>query len=721
MPSKRTTLVGVCLLFFIFATLAQAAEFRFYLASQYDWGKNTGFNLGFETVSAQPPCTTEGMRLVFMAGNGQQWFYTIHSRKWTLEHVYSIKAVVNNPKRSVELWVDGKLCEKASGNFTSEGGPMKMNSMTSEFPGPSNFIIVPISMKITSGKKVFFNSVFESGKRSIPNILISPYVSDACGSLEFKPQAGDSLTIETKVKFFGQSRLKNFAPYVDEYFQWRYGDWPGKVKSDADLKQRIKEEQTILEQWPESKAYDRFGGYTQAGWKEKATGFFRLTQQNGFYWLITPEGNPCFYTGLCGVGLDADNRWPPTPVTGRENYFQWLPPRDGPFTDAWMLDAWGEKGVNYVLPITANLIRKYGPDWKQKKNEITYRRMKAWGFSGGGKWARQNPDNIAFAWIPVLGRAGVPNLAGHPDVFDPKVRTVFEKSLAEQAKGYSKNPWLIGLSFGNEDGEMIFIEEIKTILAMKGQAPARQAMIDYAFKTLYKGNLSELAKAWNIQNPKSIEDVYTAQASISEHDLDEMRLHYLDEYHKFIYQTIKKNDPNHLYFGFWIPGWRAIWTHPKDWFVVAKHCDVLGYDHYDLDAIRPEFVRFVNEAKKPLLCGEFGWATYHHGTRGFARWHWDIQTGQDAGKLYAKWITDTAKNPYFVGVFLFEHHDESCLGRGPGHGPELQYGEALAWGLVDVTDTPKWDLVKQVREANLRAAPLRLECSRKQPATQPTP
>ena len=33
-------------------------------------------------------------------------------------------------------------------------------------------------------------------------------------------------------------------------------------------------------------------------------------------------------------------------------------------------------------------------------------------------------------------------------------------------------------------------------------------------------------------------------------------------------------------------------------------------------------------------------------------------------------------------------------------------------GLIDMADTPKWGLVERVREANLQAAPWRLEAAR---------
>jgi hypothetical protein len=59
-------------------------------------------------------------------------------------------------------------------------------------------------------------------------------------------------------------------------------------------------------------------------------------------------------------------------------------------------------------------------------------------------------------------------------------------------------------------------------------------------------------------------------------------------------------------------------------------------------------------------------------------------------------------NPYCVGVFYFAYRDQPLTGRGPGTGPAIVHGEHYAFGLVDVTDRPKWDFVSRVRDANLQ-------------------
>ena len=81
----------------------------------------------------------------------------------------------------------------------------------------------------------------------------------------------------------------------------------------------------------------------------------------------------------------------------------------------------------------------------------------------------------------------------------------------------------------------------------------------------------------------------------------------------------------------------------------------------------------------------------------------------EAGELYRKWVRDAAANPYCVGLGWFTYRDQPLTGRGPGRGDRLVIGEHFAFGLITITDRPKWDLVRRMRSANLQAARWRLQ------------
>ena len=708
-PSLRRCLAGGLLWTLALLGAAHAAEHRFTLAAQSDWGKNLGFNLGFEARNAAGPCTIADLALVFYAGDGSQFYYTFKRNGWRAGQDYTIRAEITPGQ--IALWVNGQLAEQTAARFQPLPGDLKVNWVSGEYAGPANYIVVPIFLRISENGKNLLNYTFDSGKRPAPDVFAIPYLPADTRIVPFTLAAGRPCVIEASLRIIDITRLADFAPYFDRFGQWRHHDWPGKIKTEADLKQRRAAEEKQLAAWAPSPDYDRYGGYRRAGWQERATGFFRVVQRQGFFWLVTPEGNPCFYTGVCGIGLDAD-WWPPTAISGRERFFEWLPPATGEFAAARTPGAWGAKDIDFWAPVTANLIRKFGPTWRADANRNAFRRLQAWGFSGGGKWARQNPAPITFPWMPVLGRGDTPNLVNRPDVFDPGVRDIFARELRKQVAGLRDNPWILGLSYGNEDAEMIFTDEIQKVMQLDGTPPAKCA----TDRPSARHHLSrrpcrprqglETAAGRGLPRPPASTPPKTP--SFPDADIEIMRLHYLDHYHAFVYQTLKAADPNHLYFGSWLPGWRAIWTHPQDWNVFARHCDVLGYDHYDYAFARPELRAILKNTRKPVLCGEFGWAPSYGGTRGFA-WemkHGDIRTDADAGRALPPMGSPMPPPPPTASAASISCNTTNRPpAKPPAAAPQLRFGEGLAWGLVDITDTPKWEMVRQVRDANLKCRP----------------
>jgi uncharacterized protein (TIGR03437 family) len=82
----------------------------------------------------------------------------------------------------------------------------------------------------------------------------------------------------------------------------------------------------------------------------------------------------------------------------------------------------------------------------------------------------------------------------------------------------------------------------------------------------------------------------------------------------------------------------------------------------------------------------------------------------DAGAQYQTSLESAARNPWCVGVAWFEYRDEPVSGRGVlgESNLDLVEGEDYAFGMVDVADRPKYDLVEQVRTTNLAMAQRRL-------------
>ncbi len=674
---------------------------RYHFVSQHDWQAHTGFYLSLENETEQPVAGLDTLRLALGIGDGDRWRFIVVTPRWELEREY--KVLVRITPQEATLQLDDQLLGRSEGGFRAHAAALDVGIVPVWANSPTTYYATSqITITAVRGKPIQY-ILHSDPAIPEPVRLFNPETMWG-RAIQQDFSATLPLTIEVRFRLRTMPDWKRFQPYIDRYGQCRYVQMPDKVHTDTDLRRSLEEEKRILAQWGTPTAYDRFGGYLRAGWKEQATGFYRVVRRGGYWWLITPEGYPCFYLGVCSVPALT---WEMTPVSEREAVFKWLPPREGKTAELWRRSVWGEGGdTEYVCLHAVNLMRRFGDGWKEQSIQLARQRLLTWGFSGAGKWDRI--EN--FPCAPVLGHWDVPNLVRHPDIFDPAIQARFRESLRRQIEPLRNSPWVLGWSVGNEFDEIITREEIRQILRLPGASASKRALVDEAVENLYKKNLSQLAQAWGIA-ARDRASLYASQPTPPEQDIESLRRFYADRYYGWIYRTVKEIDPHHLYFGFWIvPGW---WENEEDWLLSAKHCDVLGYDRYARDFADDWMQRLIARIDKPILCGEFSFPAWHDGARAYGRYHVWAKEERDAGERYARWVREAAQHPACVGVMWFQYRDQPLTGRGPGRGNTLVLGEHFAFGLVDFTDRPKWELVKRMREVNLKAAQMRLQAPRK--------
>jgi hypothetical protein len=259
---------------------------------------------------------------------------------------------------------------------------------------------------------------------------------------------------------------------------------------------------------------------------------------------------------------------------------------------------------------------------------------------------------------------------------------------------------------GNEKYEIVTTEEVQAILALGASVPAKQALVNQALSAIYGGSVKALATAWKI-TASAVTDVYAAKPTPPSQDLETLRQYYEQNYYSTLYQTVKSIDANHLYLG----SWTQPDAHPEDWPIAAAKCDVVGFDYYSLSLENPKPAELIRSTNKPVLLGEFSFPASYGGLRGFG-WQ-EVSRGltltdSASGDYYAQWLQDASASPYIVGVEWFEYRDQPISGRGNTDGTgdissNLVVGQNHAFGMVDVTDRPKYDLVNKARAANFAA------------------
>ena len=681
---------------------AWATDCRLAFADQSGWDAKLGFYVGLEnSAPGSADCQLGTLRIAMGVADGSQWRFIVHTpSNWQTGHDYTAKVVI--APSYFELSLDGQTVGHVEGGFRGlAANPLWVNSVPSWASGSSNYLASELSLVASaSGGSVVSIDNIAGLERPVPLTLLAPGNTPA--QKPFVHTAGETLTLTAVFRITNAPDYRQFAPYFDRYGQSVHGTFPNKIASDADLTNAAVEEEARLAEWGMPSGYDPYGGVLDAGWTSEATGFYRVLNRGGVWWLISPAGNPCFYVGLDNAPTVA---WDRTPITGRTNLFEWLPPKTAPYDQIWGSNSWGlNDGSEDVGFSGVNLIRKYGDGWKTKAVDSAVRRSQIWGFSGFGKW-----DGSAghVPVLPVLYRWDVPNVDRHPDIFDAIVQQQFRTSLQRQIQDRVTDPMVVGWSLGNEFDEIITAAETTNILAKGATTAAKRALVDEALKDLYGGDVAKLASAWGVKASK-VEDVYATAPAAPAADVEALRHFYARAYYGWVYRTVKDLDPKHLYLGFWIvPGW---WENESDWDLGAEFVDVIGYDRY-ADRLADDWLNgLITRTGKPVLCGEFSFPPHYNLLRGFRQYAAASAVDDAAaGQAYKQWVMDAARHPYVVGVAWFQYRDEPVSGRGPGVGPGLVYGEDFAFGVVDAGDRPKWDLVTAMRAANLAAGPRRLD------------
>ena len=693
----------------LFPLAALATDCRFTLADQSNWAAKTGFYMDLENTPAGSSkfCKLKSMIVAVGVANGSRWRFIVANPKWRLDHEYTAKAVI--APAHFELYLDGRrLGHIASGFAGLPNRELLADSVPSWAAGAANYVPIQSSLEAAASGGATVSETFATAARPVPLMLLAP--ASISRNVPFQYAAGASLTVTAIFRLTAASAdPKSYTPYVDTYGQSIHASFPGKIQTDSDLRSAAAEEQTKLAGWGLPSGYDAWGGFLNAGWRDPATRFFHVVQHEGVWWLISPAGNPCFYIGLDTGPLTTGNN---TPTTGREWEFAALPPRTAPYSSAWSSGDWGNRGIASVSFDTWNMIRKYGSDaWRSIATNVAFQRMKAWGFSGFGKWAG---DAGSLPNLPVLEGRNVPLLARHADIFDPNVQALFRASLRQQMQARVNDPSILGWSYGSEYNEIVTPDEVIGILGMGGTVPAKRALVDQALSAIYGKNVAAMAAAWSVPRATRVNggraaDLYSATPALPAADIETLREYYADRYYGFIYQTVKSIDPNHLYFGSWIvPGW---WVNAADWQLMAAHADVIGYDRYAPMFEDSLLQRLAKSTGKPIFLGEFSFPPSYNLLRGYEVYpEASASDDADAGAQYRSSLEAAARNPWCVGVAWFEYRDEPVSGRGFAGETNrgLVEGEDYAFGLVDVADRPKYDLVEQVRTTNLAMAQRRL-------------
>lgn len=480
-----------------------------------------------------------------------------------------------------------------------------------------------------------------------------------------------------------------FFPFIDTFGQYKHKDWPGKVKSLEDLKQRRTAESQELAGQPGPADWDVYGGW-KSGPPLKGTGFFRTEKYLGRWWLVDPDGRLFFSQGVdCIPGMDS------TPIAERADWFEDLP---GNLPDFKQFNGKGYalhghysgKTVDSFSFAGANLLRKYGTNWRAEYNALTHQRLRSWGLNTIANWSDTDVRKLRHtAYTDTIGSDRVKMIEGSegywgkfPDVFDPGFRQSIQRAMESKKDFSAGDPWCIGYF---SDNEMSWGDEISLAVAALKSPPGQAAK--EAFISDLKAKYTEIEKlnqAWgtNYSSWKALDDSRQApDLTKARADLQAFYTRVAEEYFRVVRDSIKAVAPSQLYLGC-----RFAWVNSRAAAAAAKYCDVVSYNLYQRSVA--DF-QFNGGADVPLIIGEFHFGALDRGM--FHTGLVPVASQAARAQAYKDYVTGALKHPGFVGVHWFQWMDEPTTGR-------VYDEENYQIGFVDVADTPYPEMVSVCRE-----------------------
>lgn len=500
-----------------------------------------------------------------------------------------------------------------------------------------------------------------------------------------------------------------FFPMIDEFGQFKHGDWPGKTHSLEELRAQIETENKELAQHNPSE-FDKYGGWKN-GPQLDATGAFRTEKVDGVWYLVDPDGK-LFWSN----GIDCVAYWgATTPISDREFYFDpdtpMRPEQGNPLSqflserDQSVNNYYANYGKFWQYNFTAaNLYKKWGDDWQAKETELIGRRLRSWGLNTIGNWS--DPSVYRSAKIPYTATLGtsarkIEGSEGYWGKFVDPFAPEFAQSVHKSFNGLkwtADDPYCVGYFVDNEISWGEAGSLAKAALASPKDQPAKIAYVAW-LKERYD-SIEAFNKAWETEveswDALQNEPFKTPDSNAAKEDSNLFYTVICEKYFSEIVGALRELAPNKLYLGC-----RFAWTNELARRAGQKFCDVVSYNFYKTEVASFEPVEGED---KPVMIGEF-----HFGALDRGMFHCGLcpcKDQQERADSYANYVKSALSNPWIVGAHWFEYGDEPTTGRFDGENYQI--------GFVDVCDRPYQETIDASREVGYKIYDIRKnECKKR--------
>jgi hypothetical protein len=477
------------------------------------------------------------------------------------------------------------------------------------------------------------------------------------------------------------------TPLVDELGQWTAKEWEGKVPSDAFLGTYL----TVALEKDRGASYPE-GWCSRGGTTEitfKATGFFRTHHDGTRWWLVDPEGHGFFSLGLNSVRPGETAAL----VPGAEALFGRLPPKRGPLGEAWRgrSGPWGDEAFSFGL---ANLIRSFGPEWRDDWTDMTRSRLVAWRFTTVANWS--DSRFVQDAGLPyVIPMPPYPTTEtllyrDFPDVYSEEFRSA-AREYAQHLVAFRDDKNLIGYFMRNEPRWAFGAHNIAAeMLEAHPGTDTRRALAHWLGER-YKGDAAGWSAAWGL-GLRAFDDVVdktvrraAERSETARRDLWEFSKGMVRAYVGIPGLACNEVDPNHLNLGMRYAG-----VSSELLYEAVGVFDVFSINAYEMVPPAKQIAEIAERTRRPVMIGEFHFGALDRGLpstglRGVA-------SQNERGIAYRRYVEAAAAHPNVIGTHYFILNDQEVLGRFDGENYQI--------GFVDVCNRPYTELIDSARRAH---------------------
>ncbi|MDR2138670.1 MAG: beta-galactosidase [Tannerella sp.] len=467
--------------------------------------------------------------------------------------------------------------------------------------------------------------------------------------------------------------------YVDRFGQWTLRDWPGKIKSEAELKQKMVQVEKSAAKATYPKGWSSYGGLKAL--RFDSTGFFRVQHDGQRWWFVDPEGYAFLSAGVNGVTARQSGVY-----NGMEDLLEWMPDRQGAFASIY--EEGEHKRIDYYK---ANQLRVYGDRWLDKWLATTPGLMKQWRFNTVGNWAdRGFAQKSGLPYVHHMGEMPVTRLRLYrdfPDVFSPEYRELAAQ-YARQLLPLREDRRLIGYFLCNEPKWAFGDQVLAFEMFASPQLSYTKLHLVAWLKEKYP-RTADFNAAWNVSYA-SIDELLMqtfkdAPSEAAEKDFREFTAQMVEEWIRIICEETKKADPNHLNLGM-----RYAWISSDVLVKPARHFDVLSMSAYTAP-FPPPTEEISRISGRPVLLSEWHFGSALDAglpTSGLQT----VISQAERGKAYRTYAEHGFSRPEIIGMHWFQWTDQPLLGRGDGENYNI--------GLLDACSLPYPDLTEAARMAH---------------------